>query len=116
MERRSSRKQRKSRPRPVSWLNVHQMSEPDVRALCQYIQSLRPKGEEMPPRVPPEQEPETPYMSMVPQNMGEAGGGQDSTEVGSSGVYTRSCTTRVPKRGYLLRVPVRLSFIEKAHR
>lgn len=67
---------------PMPWMNVHQMSEPDVRALYQYIQSLGPKGEEMPPRVPPEQEPKTPYVSMVPQNMGVAGAEQDTPEDG----------------------------------
>lgn len=67
---------------PMPWMNVHQMSEPDVRALYQYIQSLGSKGEEMPRHVPPEQEPETPYVSMVPQNMGVAGAEQDTTEGG----------------------------------
>ncbi len=57
---------------PMPWMNVNRMSEQDARALYQYIQSLGPKGAPMPGAVPPDQEPTTPYLSLVPQNVGPA--------------------------------------------
>ena len=59
---------RKAMP-PMPWMNVNKMSEPDVRALYQYIKSLGPKGEAMPKPLPPDQEPATPYISLMPQNL-----------------------------------------------
>lgn len=59
---------RKSMP-PMPWMNINKMSEKDTRALYKYIKSLGAKGEEMPRNVHPDQEPETPYVSYIPQNM-----------------------------------------------
>lgn len=51
---------------PMPWMNVSKMAEEDARALYQYIRSLGAKGEPMPAALPPDQEPSTPYLSMVP--------------------------------------------------
>jgi len=51
---------------PMPWMNVNRMSEPDMRAVYRYIQSLGPGGEAMPVVVPPDQEPETPYIILAP--------------------------------------------------
>lgn len=61
-------KTRKSMP-PMPWMNVNKMSEKDSKAMFKYIKSLGAKGEEMPRNVPPDQEPKTPYVSFVPQNV-----------------------------------------------
>lgn len=58
-------RERKTLP-PMPWMNVNQMSEPDARALYQYIQSLGVSGERMPAALPPDQEPTTPYLSLFP--------------------------------------------------
>jgi hypothetical protein len=50
-------------------MDVAQMNEADMRALYSYLRSLGPKGELMPPAVPPGVEPQTPYMDLTPQNM-----------------------------------------------
>ena len=62
---------------PMPWMNVNQMSAGDARAIYQYLVSLGPKGEHMPPPVPPGEEPSTPYISLEPQNLEamEADGG-----------------------------------------
>ena len=52
---------------PMPWMNVNQMSERDARALYRYIASLGPYGEPVPAAVPPDQEPATPYMLLMPQ-------------------------------------------------
>ena len=57
---------------PMPWMNVNKMSDRDGRALYQYIKSLGPKGEHVPQPVPPGQEPRTPYISLIPQNIGAA--------------------------------------------
>jgi len=54
---------------PMPWMNINKMSEKDMRALYQYIKSLGAKGEEMPQIVPPEEEPTTPYVLLMPQNI-----------------------------------------------
>ncbi|QXD15200.1 c-type cytochrome [Rhodocaloribacter litoris] len=59
---------RTARP-PMPWMNVNRMSERDARALYRYIRALGPKGEPMPAPVPPGQEPATPYLSLMPQNL-----------------------------------------------
>ena len=58
-------RERKALP-PMPWMNVNQMSEGDARALYQYIKSLGLSGERMPAALPPDQEPTTPYLSLVP--------------------------------------------------
>lgn len=54
---------------PMAWFSLNNMSDEDLRAIYAYIKSLGPKGELMPPALPPGQEPETPYISLIPQNM-----------------------------------------------
>ena len=56
---------------PMPWMNVNKMSDADARALYKYIKSLGLKGEAMPAMVPPDKEPETPYLLLAPQNLGE---------------------------------------------
>jgi len=51
---------------PMPWMNVRQMAEVDMRSLYQYFRSLGPVGEQPPNPVPPEQEPTTPFLSLVP--------------------------------------------------
>lgn len=54
---------------PMPWMNVNKMSESDARAIYAYIKSLGPKGEKMPLAVAPGVLPQTPYLSLFPQNM-----------------------------------------------
>ncbi|MDX1439426.1 MAG: hypothetical protein R3284_05940 [Rubricoccaceae bacterium] len=54
---------------PMPWMNVNQISDQDARALYQYLRSLGPAGSHSPVAVPPDQEPTTPYLSLVPQNV-----------------------------------------------
>ena len=54
---------------PMAWFSLNSMNEEDLRAMYAYIKSLEPKGEPMPAALPPDQEPETPYLSLMPQNM-----------------------------------------------
>jgi len=61
-------KTRKALP-PMPWMNVNKMSESDARAIYAYIKSLGPKGEKMPIAVAPGVVPQTPYLSLFPQNM-----------------------------------------------
>ena len=53
----------------MPWMNVNQMSEEDAKAIYQYIKSLGPKGEHVPEALDPGVEPETPYLSLEPQNL-----------------------------------------------
>ena len=57
--------ERKALP-PMPWMNVNKISEPDARALYQFIRSLGLAGERMPSALPPDQEPTTPYLSLFP--------------------------------------------------
>ena len=54
---------------PMPWMNVNQMSEEDAKALYQYLKSLGPKGKHSPEALDPGVEPETPYLSLEPQNL-----------------------------------------------
>jgi|AntRauTorcE11897_2_1112592.scaffolds.fasta_scaffold21038_3 mono/diheme cytochrome c family protein len=54
---------------PMPWFNVKNLSDQDARALYQYIKSLGPKGEKMPAALSPGKEPQTPYLSLIPQNL-----------------------------------------------
>lgn len=56
---------RTARP-PMPWMNVSKMSEPDMRALYRYLRALGPAGVTMPPALPPEAVPSTPYLSLMP--------------------------------------------------
>lgn len=61
---------RKAMP-PMPWMNINQVSDKDARALYRYIKSLGPKGEPTPKNLPPGEEPSTPYINFVPQNLPE---------------------------------------------
>jgi mono/diheme cytochrome c family protein len=63
-------KTRKALP-PMPWMNVNQMAETDARMLYRYIQSLGAGGETMPAPVPPDQEPTTPYLNLIPTMPGQ---------------------------------------------
>ncbi len=62
-------RERKALP-PMPWMNINQLSESDARALYQYLRSLGPAGEAMPQPVPPDQEPSTPFILLVPVEPG----------------------------------------------
>ncbi len=51
---------------PMPWMNINRMREDDMRAIYQYLASLGPIGEQPPSPVPPDQEPETPYIVLSP--------------------------------------------------
>ena len=51
---------------PMPWMNVNRMSESDARAVYRYILSLGSGGETMPGPIPPDQEPETPFIVLAP--------------------------------------------------
>jgi hypothetical protein len=53
-----------SRP-PMPWFNLNAMTEEDLRAMYQYINSLEPKGEPAPAYLPPDQEPPPPYIQFA---------------------------------------------------
>ena len=57
--------ERKALP-PMPWVNVSQMSEGDARAIYRYLRDLGPIGDHSPAAVPPDQEPSTPYLSLMP--------------------------------------------------
>ena len=57
---------RNGRP-PMPWPNLHAMSDQDLRSVFRYIRSLPVTGEVMPQYVPPDREPATAYVEMVPQ-------------------------------------------------
>ena len=61
---------RKALP-PMPWMNVNQMAETDARMLYRYIRSLGPDGETMPMPVPPDQDPMTPYLNLIPTVPGQ---------------------------------------------
>ncbi len=65
--------ERKALP-PMPWSNVNQMSEQDARAVYRYIRSLGPIGKPAPIAVPPDQEPTTPYLSLMPIQPGTPSG------------------------------------------
>lgn len=56
---------------PMPWMNVNQISDQDARAIYRYIESLGAKGGPVPGAVPPDQEPSTPYVDIMPQNLPE---------------------------------------------
>ena len=56
---------------PMPWMNINRMGEADARAMYQYIQSLGPGGGHVPDAVPPDEEPGTPYIWLVPVIPGE---------------------------------------------
>jgi len=51
----------KTRP-PMPWFNVHQWSDPDLRAFYRYVKQLGPVGSPAQEYVPADQEPKPPYV------------------------------------------------------
>lgn len=51
---------------PMPWPSLHAMTDDDLRAIHAYIRSLEVTGEVMPPPVPPDQTPATPYLNLEP--------------------------------------------------
>ncbi len=52
---------------PMPWMNVNQMRDADARAIYRYIKHLGAGGEHVPDPLPPNVEPSTPYISLMPQ-------------------------------------------------
>lgn len=60
-------RKRSSRP-PMPWPQLHAMSDADLRAVYAYVKSLPVAGTAAAPDfVPPDREPKTPFILMVPQ-------------------------------------------------
>lgn len=55
----------KTRP-PMPWFNVHAMTETDLRSFYKYTTSFEDKGEPAPEFVPPDKEPQGPYILFPP--------------------------------------------------
>lgn len=51
---------------PMPWFNVHAMDEEEIRSLYRYIRALGAPGGAVPLYVPPDEEPTTPYVSLMP--------------------------------------------------
>jgi mono/diheme cytochrome c family protein len=51
----------KTRP-PMPWFNVHAMNETDLRSFHKYVMTFEDKGEPAPDYVPPDREPEGPFI------------------------------------------------------
>jgi hypothetical protein len=51
----------KSRP-PMPWWSVRATSEPDLRAMYQYIRQLGPAGEPAQAYLPPDKDPKPPFI------------------------------------------------------
>src|SRR6056297_178885 len=68
-------KTRKGMP-PMPWPSVNGLKEGDARALYAYIKSMGAKGERAPLAIAPGVKPQTPYLSMMPQNLPETVSGE----------------------------------------
>lgn len=51
---------------PMPWPSLHAMTDEELRSIHAYIRSLPVKGDVMPPPVPPDQEPSTPWLNLTP--------------------------------------------------
>ena len=56
-----SRARSELRP-PMPWFNLRDMSDADVRAIYRYLKHLGPAGEPAPAYVPPDREPQPPFV------------------------------------------------------
>lgn len=71
---------------PMPWFNLHGASDRDLRAIYRYTRSLGPAGEPMPSPLPPDAEPEGPYIELVPKGVPPAAGeGAADEAAGSDG-------------------------------
>jgi mono/diheme cytochrome c family protein len=57
---------------PMPYFNLHAMSDADLRSLYLYIRALGEPGEPAPSRVPPGEEPTTPFIVFAPPIMPKA--------------------------------------------
>jgi mono/diheme cytochrome c family protein len=57
---------------PMPWMNVNKMSELDAKAIYHYIRSLGAAGDYVPEALNPGEEPQTPYLSLIPKNLPES--------------------------------------------
>lgn len=53
---------------PMPWFNLRAFAEADLRALYRYIRSLPADDRTVPDYVPPDRQPETPHIVMVPRS------------------------------------------------
>jgi len=51
---------------PMPWPSLHAMTDDELRAIHAYIRSLPLKGDVMPPPVPPDRTPTTPWLNLQP--------------------------------------------------
>jgi mono/diheme cytochrome c family protein len=61
-------RKRNDRP-PMPWPSLHAMSDADLKSIYAYLKSLPVTGPATPDFVPPDREPKTPFIVMVPQNL-----------------------------------------------
>jgi len=61
-------RKRNDRP-PMPWASLHAMSDADLKSVYAYIKRLPVTGAATPDYVPPDREPKTPFILMVPQNL-----------------------------------------------
>jgi len=58
----------RARP-PMPWYNVRVMPESDIRSLYRYLKSLGDPGEDVPEYLRRDEEPRTPFVTLVPPQM-----------------------------------------------
>jgi hypothetical protein len=58
----------RTRP-PMPWYNVRVIPESDMRSLYRYLKSLGDPGEDVPEYLRPDEEPRTPFVTLVPPQM-----------------------------------------------
>lgn len=51
---------------PMPWAGLHAMTDDELRSIHAYVRSLPVAGEAVPPPVPPDQEPKTPWLNLTP--------------------------------------------------
>lgn len=54
---------------PMPWMNLHGMSDRDLRAVYEFLRALGPKGVPAPAYLPPGRMPATPYFDFTPKNL-----------------------------------------------
>jgi mono/diheme cytochrome c family protein len=57
---------------PMPWFNLRAMSDADVRAIYRYLKARGPAGEPAPAYVPPDREPNPPFVQFPPPPPGAA--------------------------------------------
>ena len=54
---------------PMPWFNVQEMTKPELRSLYLYVKSLGALGDAAPDYVPPDRQPQTPFVVFAPPQM-----------------------------------------------